>query len=91
MFTKVFLFIVLVGSMCGFSFGADEFALLREERIGNLRIGASEAEVKKGIKCPLKRGPEELWEADAAYHQEWQYADCGIRLGMVSEKRGGPK
>ena len=91
MLKKVFVSIMLAGVVCGFSFGADEFPLLKEERIGNLRIGISEAEVKKGIHCTLKRGPEELWGADGAYHQEWEYTGCGIRLGMVSEEKGGPK
>ena len=32
-----------------------------------------------------------LWGADGAYHQQWVYADCGITLGMVSEKKGARK
>ena len=91
MLKKAFASIMLVGFVCGFPFGADEFALLREERIGNLRIGISETEVRKRIHCTLKRGPEEFWGADGAYHQEWEYTGCGIRLGMVSEEKGGPK
>jgi hypothetical protein len=87
-FKKILASIMLVGFVCNFSVSADEFALLREERIGNLRIGLSEGEVKKTIHCALKRGPEELWDADGAYHQEWEYVRCGITLGMVSEKKG---
>jgi hypothetical protein len=82
---------MLVGFVCNFSFSADEFTLLREERIGTLRIDLPEREVKKIIHCPLKRGPEELWAADGAYHQKWEYAGCGITLGMVSEKKGASK
>ena len=91
MLKKVFISIMLAGVVCGFSFGADEFSLLKEERIGNLRIGISETEVKKEIHCTLTLGPEELWGADGAYHQAWEYTDCGISLGMASEEEGGPK
>jgi len=82
---------MLVGFICNLSFAADEFSLLREERIGELRINLSEQEVKKKIHCSLKLGPEKLWGADGAYHQTWDYTGCGIRLGMVSEKKGAPK
>jgi hypothetical protein len=69
----------------------DEFSLMHNERIGNLRIGLSEAKVKQTINCQLNREPEQLWSADGAYHQKWNYADCGITLGMVSEKKGAAK
>jgi hypothetical protein len=69
----------------------DEFSLLRNERIGNLQIGLSEAKVKQRINCTPKREPERLWGADGAYHQTWKYVDCGITLSMVSEKKGAPK
>jgi hypothetical protein len=69
----------------------DEFSLLRKERIGNLRIGLSEAKVKQIINCQLKREPEQFWGADGAYHQQWKYANCGIILGMVSARKGAPK
>lgn len=82
---------MLVGFICSPSFSSDEFTLLREEQIGTLRIDLPEREVKKTIKCRLKRGPEELWGVDGAYHQAWEYAGCGVMLGMVSDKKGAPK
>ena len=91
MLKNFFVSIILFGFMCSFSFAADGFALLHEERIGTLRIGLSEGEVKKRIHCSLKRGSEELWGADGAYHQKWEYVDCGITLSMVSEKKGASK
>lgn len=69
----------------------DEFSLLKQEQIGNLRIGLSEAKVKQAIKCAVKREAEQFWGADGAYHQKWKYADCGIVLSMVSEQKGGSK
>jgi hypothetical protein len=77
--------------LCGLSAAAEDFSLLNEERIGELRVGLSEMEAARAVNCPLKRGPEEYWGADGAYHQEWRYASCGITLGMVSEKKGGAK
>lgn len=61
---------------------ADEFALLKTERIGPLRIGLPEGEVERSIACQLRRGPVTRWEADGDYHQEWAYPDCGITLDM---------
>ena len=91
MLKNIFASIMFIGFVRTFSFSADEFALLREERIGDLRISLSEGEVQKTIHCTLKRGPEQLWGADGAYHQEWEYVGCGITLGMVSEKKGASK
>ena len=83
--------LVALGFMFSTSFAADEFALLKEERIGDLRIGLPEKDVRKAIHCPLKRGKDELWEADGDYHQSWEYVGCGVTLSMVSEKKGGSK
>ncbi len=43
---------MLVGFICNLSFAADEFSLLREERIGELRINLSEQEVKENPLLP---------------------------------------
>jgi hypothetical protein len=69
----------------------DEFALMGKERIGSLRIGLPEGNLKQAINCKVTREPEQFWGADAAYHQTWKYADCGITLDMISEKTGAPK
>ncbi len=82
---------MLVGFICNLSFAADEFSLLREERIGELRINLSEQEAKKKIHCSLKLDRKSCGCRWCAYHQKWEYAGCGITLGMVSEKKGAPK
>ncbi|NHQ88010.1 hypothetical protein HA050_18020 [Iodobacter sp. HSC-16F04] len=86
---------IIIGMILGLightTSAADEFALLREEKLGNLQIGLPEKEVIKTISCKEKRGPDKLWDADGAYHQEWFYTDCGITLDMVSEKKRGAK
>lgn len=86
-----FSLLFLVGCVVTVSFATDEFALLKSERIGSLRIELPETAVLKIIPCSLKRGPETLWGADGLYHQKWDYAACGISLDMVSEKKGGRK
>lgn len=86
-----FVLAVTLGFLYNASYAADEFSLLNEERIGNLRIGLSEEEVKKTVRCELKREPDVLWGADGLYHQQWEYVGCGITLDMVSEKKGAAK
>ena len=61
---------------------ADEFALLKAERIGPLRVDLPAREVARLIDCPPHRGPVTRWEADGDYHQQWAYPDCGITLAM---------
>ena len=88
---KVLFPIILSLFLCGICFAAKGSDLLDSERIGSLRIGLSESDVKLSTSCALQRGPEKLWGADGAYHQTLRCDACGLRLGMVSEKRGGPK
>ncbi|MDG4551753.1 MAG: hypothetical protein P9G45_15240 [Candidatus Contendobacter sp.] len=79
------ILIVALSLAVGGSFpamAADEFALLKAEQIGPLRIGLPAGEVARGIACQPRRGPVARWEADGDYHQEWAYPDCGIRLDM---------
>lgn len=87
---KIVFCSVLLGLVCSTSV-ADEFNLLKAERIGELRIGLPERDVKKIIRCPLQQGAEQLWEADGAYHQQWNFVSCGISLGMISTKKKAQK
>jgi hypothetical protein len=68
---------------------ADEDDLLRQERIGGLRIDLPAATVSQHLDCQPQRGRREKWAADDAYHQDWQYPDCGVTLRMVSATRDG--
>ena len=82
---------LLFGFLCGVGIAATNSDILAEERIGSLRVGLPETDLKKFIACDLKRSSETLWAADGVYHQTWQCPACGLKLGMVSEKRGGMK
>ena len=85
-----FAALVMVGLIGSGAFAAAEFDWTKEQ-VGKLRYGLSEREVKQIIPGKPARGPEQWWGADGEYHQEWQYPDRGINLGMVSEKKSGPK
>ena len=69
----------------------EPFPLLKEERLGTLRIGLGEKEVQAQIPGKLHKGKEEFWAATGDYVQEWKYPDCGLSLNMASAKRGGAK
>lgn len=90
MLKKCFASMVIVGLMSSVAFAADEFPF-EKEQIGKLHIGLSERAVKQIIPGKPSRGPEKWWGADGQYHQEWQYTDGGITLGMVAKKKGGFK
>ena len=74
----IVLLLVVVGSFPVMA--ADEFALLKEERIGPLRIDLPEQEVERRIACKPHRGPVTPSDVDGDYYQEWAYPACGIRL-----------
>ena len=82
--------LLLVGLIGSVAFAAEEFDWTKES-VGKLHANLSEKEVKQIIPGQPTRGPEQLWGADGAYHQEWKYPAAGITLGMVAEKKGGPK
>ena len=90
MLKKCLFFMVIVGLIGIGAFAAEEFPYGKEQ-IGKLHIGLSEREVKQIIPGQPTRGAEKWWGADGQYHQEWQYTDGGITLGMVAKKKGGLK
>jgi hypothetical protein len=71
--------------------GPDPFPLLKEERLGELRLGLTEKEVKARIPGKPKKGKEEYWAATGDFVQEWNYPDCGVTLDMGSERQGDAK
>ncbi|HPF59637.1 MAG TPA: hypothetical protein P5149_00645 [Candidatus Competibacteraceae bacterium] len=81
------LLLVLAGNTLA---AADEFALLRAEHIGPLRIDQPAAEAERQIPCPVQRSPAELWGADGEYHQTWAAPACGLTLDMSAAGSTGP-
>lgn len=82
------LLLVLVGNAPAV---ADEFALLKAERIGPLRVDQPDAEAERLIPCPVQRGPVEFWGADGEYHQAWTAPDCGLTLDLSATEPDGPQ
>jgi hypothetical protein len=91
MFKKIFLLTILFLLVQVAPVTAEEVSFLNGEKIGDFSLGQSEKELKNKIHCPLKRGPDTLWEADGIYHQTWDCYDAGISFDMVSDREGGSK
>lgn len=84
---RSFFLILLLA--CPLAAIADDARLLKNERIGPLKLGTSAKQVLSLIQPKPQRGPIDKWDADNDYHQEWNFRKRGIKLGMSSSKRGG--
>jgi hypothetical protein len=67
------------------------FKLMKIEKLGELKLEMTEAQLKQVLPAQPARAREQLWGADGQYHQKWTYAQRGLRLSMVSEKKGAAK
>jgi hypothetical protein len=90
MLKRCLALMVIIGLMGSGAMAAEEFPHGKEQ-VGKLHLGLSAREVKQLIPGQPTRGPEEKWEADGEYHQEWHYPASGITLGMAAPKKGGPQ
>jgi len=61
--------------------------ILRDEKLGALKLDLSATEVLAVLGEPAARGRDEEWEADSDFHQEWKWPALGLTLDMVSHKR----
>jgi len=67
---------------------------VKEDSIGKGKfyLGLSGQELQKSIDCGTpKYGKDELWGVDDLYHQNWDYADCGISFDMTSSEKNASK
>ena len=67
------------------------FKLMKSEKIGELKLDMTEAQLKQALPGQPAKAADRLWGADGQYHQKWTYAKQGLRLSMVSEKKGAAK
>ena len=88
---KTVIAALLLGILWNLPVPADEFALLKKERIGPLHLDQPAAEAERQIPCPVKRGPMEFWGADGEYHQAWTAPDCGLTLDLSATEPDGPQ
>src|SRR5580765_5366354 len=85
---------IVLASVCACSAHSQERSdFVAKERIGSLRIGSTESEVRKGVDCSLKTG--EAWKSatlrpagnrlygPATHHEEWENVPCGIKVGLA--------
>ena len=87
-----FVVLALTGAAAAQEKSQEElFKLMKSEKIGELRIDMTEAQIKQVLPTKPARSREQLWGADGQYHQKWSYAGQGLTLGVVSEKKGGAK
>jgi hypothetical protein len=71
--------------------GEDAFKFMHSEKIGELKLDMTEAQIASVLPAKPARTREQLWGADGQYHLKWSYRAQGLTLGMVSEKKGGAK
>ena len=90
MLQKCLASLVMIGLIGSVALAAKEFPY-DQEQIGQLHLGLAAKEVRQILPGKPTRGAEKWWGADGQYHQEWQYPDGGITLGMVAKKKGGPQ
>lgn len=69
----------------------DDFAFMNKERVGELRIGTTQAEIARLLPGQAQRGRERYEAADGMYRQKWTYAGQGIVLSLSADKKGAPK
>ena len=69
----------------------DEFAAMRNERIGGLRIEGPAADAIKLLGRPTRKGKIVKQEADGNYVQTWEWKSKGVAIYMTARKRGGPQ
>ena len=91
MLKKCLAALVILGLIAGAAWADDPQYPYAKEQIGKLHLGLAAKTVQQLIPGKPVLGSDDLMMADAAYHQEWKYPAAGITLGMVAEKKGGPK
>lgn len=67
----------------------DPFPVLSSERIGELKMSMSAADVVKLHGEPARRDKIEESPVDGAYHQGWYYPQLGLSIGMSADTRKG--
>lgn len=69
----------------------DPFVLMKNEQLGTLKLDTLLSKLKLPSSCGSPQKDEEtFWGADGAHHQSWKYTACGLKLGLVREKKTDP-
>lgn len=72
--------------MAPLAVNASEFDLMMRERVGGLRIDATEDEVVNALGAPPKRSRPVEAGADGQFYETWSYRSIGVELEMCGPK-----
>ena len=67
------------------------FELMKRESLGKLKLGLTSLDFTGILGAPDNKSPNELWGADAEYHQTYLYTKLGIELDIIGEKEADKK
>ena len=67
------------------------FEFMNKERIGELRMGSTQADIARLLPGQPQRNRERYEAADGMYRQTWTFPRHGVVLRVSSDKKGAPK
>lgn len=69
----------------------DEFSFIRKESVGGLKHGMTPNQLTAFLPCAVKKGEPVLWAGIGKIIQEWDYADCGVKLQLSASDKNTPQ
>ena len=69
----------------------DEFSLIRNESIGDLKVDMSISEFISYLPCSVEKGEPILWSGIGEIIQEWRYEECGVDLQLSTIDASTPQ
>lgn len=69
----------------------DQFSFIRTESIGGLKQGMTPKQLTEFLPCSVKKGEPILWAGLGEIIQEWNYADCGVKLQLSATDTNTPQ
>ena len=69
----------------------DELSFIQTESFGGLTLGMTPKQFTKRLPCTVKKDEPVLWDSIGEIIQEWNYADCGIKLQLSTSGPNKPQ
>lgn len=60
----------------------DEFSLIRNESIGDIKVDMAIPEFISLVPCTVEKGEPVLWEGIGEIIQDWTYDECGVKIQL---------
>jgi len=70
---------------------AGRFGFAQTESIGGLHLGMTPKQFVGFLPCTVKKSEPVLWAGIGEIIQEWNYADCGIKLQLSASDNNTPQ